>query len=298
MGAAIAMDNGAGPVNVFDRAVCLSIKLRRLGTTRKVQTGAIQTDADADMIHVAKDILKCPELDAIRSLHGEVRQYIAARAVPAEALFRAGVYFLAKSEVVETVRWLKDRRTVCEGLIEKFGAVYEQRAREAMARLGSLQSQRDYPSWRRVLGTFGFDWQFVTFGTPTELGSISETIFDEEIEKSRASIVAATDEIQACLRAGFLEVVEHMSERLTPSADGTAKIFRDSLVENVREFIATFKSRNIVDDSALDALVARARRVMDGVDPNALRDGAGVREKVRAEFGAIKATLDTMLVDD
>jgi hypothetical protein len=73
------------------------------------------------------------------------------------------------------------------------------------------------------------------------------------------------------------------------------KVFKDSFVPNIQEFIDTFGVRNLTNDAELGVLVEQARNIIAGVDNQALRDDEGLREKVNRQFEQVRAQLDTMI---
>ena len=280
--------------NIMDKAICLSVELRRLGTRRKVAASRVETDADTDMIHVSKEILESDYLDLIKKLDGEIRTYINARCLP--SMFRAGVYLLPITMIEEVDHELAEFGAKRLALVASFVAEYESAAASAASRLGSLYDPRDYPSLERVMAAFSIETRYITFGTPGTLKSISPTIYAREVEKAKASVAAAAEEIKQVMRANMADLVDHLSERLQKKPDGSQKIFRDSLIGNVKEFLATFQARNIVDDNDLAVLVARAGELLEGVDSNDLRTNDQMRNYISDGFTAIKTELDTMLI--
>src|SRR5882724_7232318 len=117
------------PVNIFDKAMLLSVELHRLGTRKKVKSGAVTTDADAEMIHVSKDLLESKTYEDIVSLDGEIRQYVTSRALPGP--FRAGVYLLPNAAVQEVDRKLEAFKIMRARMADKFAVEYPDRARAA-----------------------------------------------------------------------------------------------------------------------------------------------------------------------
>ena len=103
----------------------------------------------------------------------------------------------------------------------------------------------------------------------------------------------AAEEAKMALRAGFAELVRHMADRLADPK----KIFRDSMVENFREFLGTFDFRNICDDAELQTLVRKARGMLGGSDAETLREATFYRNEVGTAMTKIAAQLDTMLAD-
>ena len=93
------------------------------------------------------------------------------------------------------------------------------------------------------------------------------------------------------------QTVSHLTERLSGQADGKQKIFRDTAVENLTEFFERFRALNVGSNEQLDRLVADAQRIVRGVDPQALRDNAGLRQHVATEMSRVQSVLDGLLVD-
>ena len=93
------------------------------------------------------------------------------------------------------------------------------------------------------------------------------------------------------------KLVSHLTERLSGSDDGKPKIFRDSAIENLTEFFARFRQLNVKSNEQLDSLVEDAQRIIRGVEPQGLRDNAGLRQQVATELSRVQSVLDGLLVD-
>ena len=105
--------------------------------------------------------------------------------------------------------------------------------------------------------------------------------------------------MKALLRAQLSELTSKAVERLTPTEDGKAKIFRDSMVGNIKDFLGSFNDKNSVfADGELAAVADRLRKVLDGVNPELLRTDERIREKVRQDFAGVQTTLDGMALTD
>ncbi len=75
-------------------------------------------------------------------------------------------------------------------------------------------------------------------------------------------------------------------------------MFRDSAVENLREFFERFRRLNIRSSPELDMLVEEAQQTITGVEPQTLRDSNRLRQMVVArDFEQIQASVGEMLVD-
>ncbi|MBN1772533.1 MAG: hypothetical protein JXB32_14785 [Deltaproteobacteria bacterium] len=297
-------DNGNGsgqvplPMNdrgIFDRAVCLSLTVGCLGVRRKVPAASIQVDADKDLLHVSKAILESKELDTIKTLDGELRTWLAKRALPSP--FRRGTYLIPLGLVEQVDAKLAEYQENRRDLVAQFLAVYDHSVEDAKKRLNGLFDVTDYPSDERLRAAFYVDVRYLAFGVPEKLEGIRRDIFEREKAKAETQWREASEEVRQALRAGLADLVDHMVERLQGNGDGKPKTFRDSLVGNMQEYLELFAPRNVTDDTQLAQLVGRCRNALDGVDADALRSSAAIRTKVREGMAQVQATLDTMVID-
>jgi hypothetical protein len=282
---------------IMDRAVCLSVELHRLGTRRRVASTEIQTDADSDMIHVSKEILESDTLEEIKRMDGEIRGYVAKKTVPGMSLFRAGVYLVPVDSLEDIDARLEQFKRDREYQVEKFLGQYQEAAAAARARLGSLYDENDYPAIAKVRAAFSMETKYVAFATPDKLATISSTLYRREEAKMAAAISSATEKVVDALRSEAAGLVDHLVERLSAKPGEKPKVFRDSMIGNIREWLENLPGRNsIAGDVGLSELARKMESLLDGVDPQTLRDNDRAREAIVEGFGAIKAQLDNMIV--
>jgi len=303
------LGGGRTTTDIRDAAIAISVELRCPGVRRKLKTGEVEirkhgnerTADNDETLGVSKEILESPAYEAIKRLDGDIRRYLESRSVRAKSLFRDSVVFVRADRTVETDEALKQYGERRQELVNAFvDGDYDQaimRARRKLEPLG-LFNEDDYPTAGKLREAFGMKVNYPEFGTVSaNLKTVSSEIFRRQMAESEAAIAAATVEMRDVLRGQALELSNHLVERLTPTADGKAKVFRDSAVENVREFLETFNARNITNDQELEASVARMRALLDGVDPQTLRDSTRFRDQVRQNVTAIKAEFETLLAD-
>jgi hypothetical protein len=97
------------------------------------------------------------------------------------------------------------------------------------------------------------------------------------------------------MRGALLQLVSHLQDRLTDKDDGKRKVLRDSAITNLTEWLALFKDRNVTNDVGLDALVAKAQRVLEGVNPDDLRKSDDLRSTIASRLSEVSETLSTMV---
>lgn len=282
--------------NPLDKAVCVGVTLRKWGIGRKGDMSKITTDADKDMMRVGKSLLSSPEYTKISQFDANVRKWIRLRSLP--SLFKDGFYLVSKQYVVrmrDKLREFKDEREV---LVDEFLDVYPTRRSEAVNKLKSQYNPLDYPTVDEMRQLFGMEWNFIQFGTPTDLNEIDPEIFEEERAKYAETWRNASEELIQLMRHEAKALIGNLANRLTNPGEGKRRpTLRDAAVSNVQEFLEFFDVRNINDDSELAALIARARTAMTGVDPDSLRNSDDLRSQVHAELAAVAAELDKIVVE-
>jgi hypothetical protein len=308
----------------MEKAVCISLRIGRIGIKRKVSSSRIEVkqeddkgapvtqlslvgdtpeepekkpakknDTDRRLLAVTKTLLDCQEHKDVLSFDGETRRWLASLALPSP--FRAGTSLVSTEAVAKIEEQLNERAKKRLDLIAKFKTAYPVRVQETALRLGPLFSAEDYPPPERIDKFFKFEWQWVSFGTPEALKEISGSIFQREREKAEKRWAEAEVKIQQVLRANLAELVEHLRERLSGDEDGKTKRFQASTLNKVNDFLKTFSLRNVTNDDELEALVRKAGGLLNGVDADMLRSDDKAREIVRQGFVEIKATLDSMI---
>lgn len=172
---------------------------------------------------------------------------------------------------------------------------YEELRTTARERLGALFNPGDYPASLR--GLFGIAWEFPSVEPPEYLSRLSPRLFEQECER----VTARFDEAIQLAEDAFLNelnrLVSHLSERLSGQEDGRPKVFRDTAVENLREFFTRFQQLNVRSNADLDVLVEQARRILRGVEPQQLRENTTRRQQVASQLAGVQASLDGLMVD-
>ena len=276
--------------DVFSRATCLSLELGVPGSRRKVASSEVTVDADTDRIGVSKSLYDSKEFKAVKTMDGTIRAYIYGRSLP--SMFRSGVYMVPNTLLQETDTRLLELQAERDALIDAFMLEYPAIKLRDREKLRGLYDDADYPADATLRKAFSMGWEYIAFGVPQNLPG---AMFAREQSKAAAKLAEATDEIRQVLRAEMGELVKHMVDRLSGKGDGKPKVFRNSLVENLKEFLQVFRDRNITDDAELDALCDRAKSLLNGVDAQALRESDQARSKVAAGFAEIKSQLDGMM---
>jgi hypothetical protein len=165
----------------------------------------------------------------------------------------------------------------------------------AVQRLGRLYDAADYPA--SLEGLFAIDWDFPSVEPPDYLQQLNPELYQQECERVQQRFDEAVQLAEQAFSDELSRLVEHLVERLTGQTDGKPKVFRDTAVENMTEFFDRFKQLNIRSNDDLDTLVERAQQVVQGRDPQELRENQVLRTSVASELAEVQNVLDDLLVD-
>lgn len=288
--------------------ILLKLEVSRLGVTRRVAgedlaevTGG--KTLSPEFFRATKKLWSCEEFDAINSACNKARAVVDSMAVPAPFIGRGFV-------LVATKRWnavdaaLQDVRAEVATAVAAFGRVFEERvatSQAELAREGIPFALSEYPSWEEVRDAFRVDWRPMEMGVPVSLQQVSAQAYAEAKIEAEARWASALEDVDRLLAAELKNLLDRMVERLTDEVDpetGVAKkrIFRDSLVENVREFIMNAPFRNISCNGELDDLCKEIGRILANETADSLRASPGMREMVRDRMAVVATTLEAAVV--
>ena len=144
---------------------------------------------------------------------------------------------------------------------------------------------------------FQVAWDFPSVEPPDYLRQLNPEVYRQECER----VASRFDEAVQLAESAFVEelqsLVSHLTERLAGQADGRPKVFRDSAIENLTQFFERFRELNVRSNEQLDDLVGQCQQVVQGVEPQSLRDNNVLRQSVASELNQVQSVLDDLLVD-
>jgi hypothetical protein len=291
--APLILDSQAPGEDLARKTVFVKLRLGLLGNSRKVSSSQVEVDADKSSIHVSKQLLASPELEAVRRLDGELRRYLYSMCLP----FEPGIHLLPIGLIEAVEAKLREFQAQRQKRVEAFLEAYPRLCAEAAVRLRTLYNPLDYPPVDEVRSEFSATWQYVSYGVPDQLRGVSERMFQEEREKAADRMAEAYTEVRQVLREAMVELVAHLRDRLAEQPGGAPQRVRESTVQKLREFLDTFDFRNVTNDQELKEQVDRARALLAGTTTDAIRNAAELRARVHAGMADIAGRLETMVSD-
>lgn len=296
------MTNEKKKLDIQKEAICLSLKFSKLGTRRKIRTSEVQTDADPEMVHVSKDILESDALKTVTTYRGDIKRFINARCLPSP--FRSGVYLIRLNLIEDVMQRLalyeqQDKLNV-QVFMTFYEAVYRDRHdpnSEFAQKLGSLYRAEDYPHPNKVRDAFKMEVQLWELSTPGALRTIDRALYEREAAKMQNVWEEARQQITQVLLTEFRDMTARMAERLQVGPDGKPKVFRDSLVGNLQEWLDLFEKRDLANDDELIKMVNQARAMVNGLKPEVIRENESIRTEIAEEMQKITNQLDQAIVE-
>ncbi len=257
-------------------------------------TAARAFHADRELLSASKLILdtKNPGYRAVAAVRSEASSYWRTVTLPFP---EAGIRLLPQNSLGLFATTMQTYRERLQEAARELADQYDTIKTEAERRLGTLFNASDYPT--TLDGLFDMEWSVIPIEPPQYLVALNPEVFQAEQARVRERFENAVELAEQAFATELQRLTAHLTERLTGLHDGQPKVFRDSAVENLREFFERFRRLNIRSSPELDMLVEEAQQVITGIEPQTLRDSNRLRQMVARDFEHIQAAVGDLLVD-
>jgi len=275
------------------------VSLRWLGV-RKTLTPDQKTQAaesfgaEGEFLSASKKLLdtRHPAYKEVTAVRGQVLAYWKGCTLPYP---EPGVRLIRQRDVEPFNQKLVELREELRNAVARLDRHYGELQSAAEQRLGRLYNPADYPP--TLEGLFEIDWDWPSVEPPAYLMQLSPELYEQERLRVAARFEEAVKLTEQAFISEFAKLVAHLTERLSTGNDGQPKVFRDSAVANLTEFFERFRSISVRSNEELDALVDRAKRVVQGVDAQDLRDNTSLRQEVAEQLSRIQTAVDGMVIE-
>jgi hypothetical protein len=257
-------------------------------------TAARAFHADRELLSASKLILdtKNPAYRAVAAVRSEASTYWRTVTLPFP---EAGIRLLPQNSLGLFANTMQTYRERLQEAARELSGQYDTIKSEAQRRLGTLFNASDYPT--TLDGLFDLEVSYPTIEPPNYLIALHPDVYQAEQARVRERFESAVELAEQAFATELQRLTAHLAERLTGLHDGQPKVFRDSAVENLRDFFERFQRLNIRSSPELDELVQQAQQTINGVEPQTLRDSNRLRQMVARDFEQIQARVGEMLVD-
>jgi hypothetical protein len=247
--------------------------------------------AEVDVAHSAQDggrynkmLISKTALDPLAQHAGRVRKFHYSMTLPwgdnGDRLLPAKAYM----DYTKAMRSFKDE---CEKLTKTFVGEYPQLVTDARNRLGTMYDAGDYPDVSDIRDRFGIA---VGFMPVPDAKDFRVDVGDEALEEIRAGINAAVAERQAGAVKECWNRLFTVVGALHTMMCKDKPLFKDSLIENIRDLVELVPKLNITDDQELTRMCALIER--DLVVPTyMLRKSPGARADLQTKAAHILSSI-------
>lgn len=279
--------------NMFREAALLQLTATCWQLDKKLPQSMLADVGNVDFLRGRK-LLLAPDSTALIKQHiGKARNYLRKISLPFPI---KGCVLVPKKLIPEIQEHLKEIEWHYNSAVEDFLYWYPQTVKDAKESLGELFDECDYPTQEAVKNKFRFQWRYITIG-PSVSRVLPPSIYKEEVKKFRELMEQARSEAITALREEFIDLVTNIADKLQNHDDGRPRRLRDAAVENLKQFLDNFSSRNIFEDAQLAELVEQCRGIITNTNANAIRGNTQVREEVHLQMEKILAGIDASLED-
>lgn len=170
---------------------------------------------------------------------------------------------------------------------DTFGAKYSNLMATAAHSLGAMFNPDDYPSLDEVMGKFDFR---LVFSPVPESGDFrldvgAEAIADLKQQYDDAYNRRLADAMQSSWTR-LHDMLTSMSDKLTDTAEGKAKLFHGTWVNNVHDLCDLLRHLNVTNDPKLEQARADLVTAMGNLDVDDIKSDADVRADLKSKVDA------------
>lgn len=245
-----------------------------------------QHNAASDAGRYNKLLLPKEALAEIVSIVSETRADFLKRTLP---WMDNGSRIMAADAYMAHMSWLNGQIRKFDAAVNDFISKYPGYVNDARIRLNGMFKAEDYPDATTLRGKFAVDCKVLPVPTSDDfrvnMSDAQAQRIRDDIEKQ--VMEATTTAVQDVYRR-IAEVTGRMVERLNAfkpavrKGERTVGVFRDSLVENVRDLVMILPALNITGDPQLTEMAEKLKPLTEH-DASVLRENPAIRRDVAAE---------------
>lgn len=264
--------------NLFEKGCLVQLSASVWGATRKIKPQQLTDLAvSKEWLRASKKLVDPESLKPINKVINRARSYLTGVSLPFPI---KGLEFVPKEMISQMDERLNGFKSEFNRSVETFMESYDHLREVAMAHLGELFNETEYPIDMRK--KFAFIWRFIILDVPNGNTSLlAPEVYEREKAKFMLTMEQARELAIQSLREEFACMVERITERFTESPKGDAKIFKNGTVNNFYEYFETFKQRNIFKDDELSELVERAKSILGDRSPDEIRSNDRFKDRIR-----------------
>ena len=281
-------------MNLTHDAMLVSLRINswsgRLYDRQASQQVAVHNDADTNAGRYNKRLLPKQAFAALAATMSNARTSHNSNTLPWDdqggrlltvanyERYTAALDTLVERVVRERARFIED---------------YDDYVDQARLDLGRLFRLEDYPGTEALQGKFAIRYRIVPVPDARHFMADLAQGETERVKRDiEQQVRTRLNDAQRDLYRRLSEAVERVGERLREDENGKPLVFRDSLIENIRELVDVVPRLNIFADDDLAMLCREVKDKFAGIEPDALRPSGrfdpNLRRQVKRDADALK----------
>ncbi|WP_459556838.1 hypothetical protein [Lacunimicrobium album] len=268
--------------------------VRKSLSADQTATAADQFEAEPKFVSARKKLLDTnhPKFKAVTAIKGQIQQYWKSLTLPYP---ESGIRLIKHVDLDAFQRQMERFQRELREAVQELDLHFEELKRAAKERLGQLFDSYDYPA--SLWAQFHVTWDFPSVEPPDYLRRLNPELYQRECRRVADRFDQAVELAETAFIEEFHKLLSHLTERLSGDHDGKPKVFRDSAVDNLREFFQKFKKLNLRSNEELDAVIHEAECILDNIPARSLRHHDVLRREIAGELTSVQHTIDSILID-
>lgn len=248
---------------------------------------ATRNSANVNMVRVSKTLIPEKALEPIRKLANEVRTYHYENTV----VWAEGAQFLPARLSIPYSAAMQDFRLRFDQLASSFCSDYPGFIESAPDLLGSLYRAEDYPSATKMRTLFCLD---VSYEPVPQEGHFFANLASNALSEFRRDLERKNEQREQEMRRDLWERLRDPVLKMAEALGTPDRIFRDTLVTNVRDIAQRIDALNLFGDPEISSIAATLRQSFSSLDPDSLRHS----EEERAAAAQIARSMADRIADN
>lgn len=227
------------------------------------------------------------ELAEVHRQATQIRKFFYEQTLP---WFNDGVRIMKSENYLPFLKKFNKMQNQYEKACIQFIRVYPKLQKLAKSSLGTLYLKDEYPDIDELKKKFNCETKIQPLATEKDFRvDISESEKKKYVRNVKSAERIA---MQDCWKRTY-EVVNNAATKLA-SKD---KIFRDSLIDNIKEMCDLLPSLNITDDPKLESKRLQVKKLVESLKPDDLRENKKDRKDAAAKLKEISKSMGAFMGD-
>lgn len=258
---------------------------------RRFDKKATNTVAETHETHGAvgqfnkKLLPEAKELREVLRVAGSLRAYLYENTLP---WLSDGSRIIAAKHYIDFSKGYREIKDEYEAAINTLVTEYPRLRDEAKTKLGDLFNSDDYPTAEALRSAYGCEIFFSPLPDAKDFRvQLQESEIDAFNRRIKEAETAATRNCIERLANHIQNAIARLSEK--------DPVFRDSLIENIREQVALTSVLNVMDDPQVESIRRELDKALAGINADDCRKSKAARQDAADKLAEINKKMSVFM---